>query len=157
MNKTSANLCSGIMASAMIFGLPFMAQADDHKGMDVPKIASTVVLDGLENPWDMAFLPDGTMFYTEKCDGLSVRTKDGTVHALYGMEDTTGYADAGADLFCDGQAGMLGVVADRHFAKNRYLFVYSTSKKYHGDGCKTNFEKCNGNIVMRFTVSEERD
>ena len=28
-----------------------------------------VVLDGLDGPWDMAFLDDGTMFYTE-----SVRT-----------------------------------------------------------------------------------
>ena len=36
----------------------------------------------------MAFLPDGTMFYTEKCKGLSVRTTDGTVHALYGMKDS---------------------------------------------------------------------
>jgi len=24
-----------------------------------------------ESPWDMAFLPDGTMFFTEKCGGLS--------------------------------------------------------------------------------------
>jgi len=155
MKQASATLCWGLMASAVIFGAPSMAGADEHQGMDVPKIAVSAVLEGLESPWDMAFLPDGSMFYTEKCDGLSVRTPDGTVNALYGMADTTGYADSGSDLFCEGQAGMLGVVPDRHFAKNRYLFVYSTSNKYHGDGCKTNFEKCDGNIVMRFTVSED--
>jgi len=40
------------------------------KGMDVPKIGSMVVMSGLENPWDMAFTADGSMFYTEKCKGL---------------------------------------------------------------------------------------
>ena len=25
-----------------------------------------------KNPWGMAFLKDGTFFFTEKCDGLSV-------------------------------------------------------------------------------------
>ena len=152
MKKISSSVYSGVIAGALILGVPFAAQADNHQGMDVPKISSSVVLKGLENPWDMAFLPDGTMFFTEKCKGLSVRTSDGTVHALYGMKDTTGFADSGSDLFCEGQAGMLGVVADRHFAKNRILFVYSTSTKYHGDGCKTNFEKCDGNIVMRLSL-----
>ncbi|MEM8840235.1 MAG: PQQ-dependent sugar dehydrogenase [Pseudomonadota bacterium] len=155
MKETSANLCTGVMAFALILGAPLSAQADSGHGMDVPKITSSVVLEGLEDPWDMAFLPDGTMFFTEKCKGLSVRTKDGTVNPLYGMTDTTGYADSGGDLFCEGQAGMLGVVADRNFDKNRYLFVYSTSDKYHGSDCKTNFEKCDGNIVMRFKVSDD--
>ena len=123
--------------------------------MDVPKITPNKVLEGLENPWDMAFLPDGTMFFTEKCKGLSVRTTDGTVNALYGMKDSSGYADSADDLFCEGQAGMLGVVADRNFAQNRTIAVYSTSSKYFGDGCETNFGKCDGNIVMTFTVSDD--
>ncbi|MEM9096661.1 MAG: PQQ-dependent sugar dehydrogenase, partial [Pseudomonadota bacterium] len=153
--KKISNLHVGVLASAVIIGAPLTSQADGHQGMDVPKITPTAVLEGLQDPWDMAFLPDGTMFYTEKCEGLSVRTADGAVNALYGMEETEGYADSGDDLFCEGQAGMLGVVPDRHFTKNRYLYVYSSSTKYHGDGCKTNFEKCDGNIVMRFTVSED--
>ena len=127
------------------------AWSEGHQSaMDVPKITATQVMEGLDAPWDMAFLPDGTMFFTEKCDGLSVRMPDGTVNALYGMKDSEGFADAGSDLFCEGQAGMLGVVPDRHFAKNRTLYVYSTSSKYHGDGCKTNFERCDGNIVIKF-------
>ena len=146
---------STIMASAVMFGLASNAHADGHKGMNVPTIKSSVVMSGLENPWDMAFLPDGTMFFTEKCKGLSVRTKSGEVHALYGMKGSKGYRDSGSDLFCEGQAGMLGVVPDIHFADNRTLYVYSTSSKYHGSGCKSNFEKCNGNIVMRFKVSND--
>jgi glucose/arabinose dehydrogenase len=141
------------MTSAMMFGLALNAHADAHQGMNVPTIKSAVVLSGLENPWDMAFLPDGTMFFTEKCKGLSVRTKSGQVNKLYGMKGTRGYRSTGGDLFCEGQAGMLGVVADINFAKNRTIYVYSTSSKYHGSGCKTNFERCDGNIVMRFKVS----
>ena len=145
-----------ITSVCMLFGIVFHANAADHAGgMNVPSIKSDAVLKGLENPWDMAFLPDGTMFFTEKCKGLSVRTSSGSVNKLYGMKDTKGYNAAGKDLFCDGQAGMLGVVADRDFDKNRTLYVYSTSTKYHGSGCKTNFEKCDGNIVMRFKVSSD--
>ena len=145
-----------ITSVCMLFGIVFHANAADHAGgMNVPSIKSDAVLKGLENPWDMAFLPDGTMFFTEKCKGLSVRTSGGSVNKLYGMKDTKGYNAAGKDLFCDGQAGMLGVVADRDFDKNRTLYVYSTSTKYHGSGCKTNFEKCDGNIVMRFKVSSD--
>ena len=145
-----------ITSVCMLVGIVFHANAADHAGgMNVPSIKSDAVLKGLENPWDMAFLPDGTMFFTEKCKGLSVRTSGGSVNKLYGMKDTKGYAGSGSDLFCDGQAGMLGVVADRDFADNRTLYVYSTSTKYHGSGCKTNFEKCDGNIVMRFKVSSD--
>ncbi len=145
---------STVAASAVVFGLASHAHAEHHgnKGMNVPTIKAKALMTGLESPWDMAFLPDGTMFYTEKCKGLSVRTKGGQVHALYGMKGSSGYASKGDDLFCDGQAGMLGVVADINFAKNRTLYVYSTSNKYYGTGCKTNFERCDGNIVMKFKV-----
>jgi len=155
MKLLTHRISSGITVSALLLGLPLAALADGHQGMDVPKITPTKVLEGLENPWDMAFLPDGTMFYTEKCKGLSVRTPDGTVNALYGMKDSSGYAGSADDLFCEGQAGMLGVVADRNFAQNRTIAVYSSSSKYFGEGCETNFGKCDGNIVMTFTVSDD--
>jgi glucose/arabinose dehydrogenase len=136
--------------ASMFFGSIAVAS----EGMNVPSIKSAVVVSGLENPWDMAFTSGGDMFYTEKCKGLSVRTTDGKTHALYGMKGSSGYASSGKDLFCEGQAGMLGVALDRNFATNRTLYVYSTSNKYHGSGCKSNFEKCDGNIVMKFKASK---
>lgn len=92
-----------------------------------PTLAATTVLSKLENPWDMAFLADGTMFFTEKCKGLSVRQASGNVVRLLGMKDAQGYASSAGDLFCDGQAGMNGVAVDPNFATNRYIYVYSTS------------------------------
>ncbi|HEX4844112.1 MAG TPA: PQQ-dependent sugar dehydrogenase [Limnobacter sp.] len=94
-----------------------------------PTPKATTVLSKLENPWDMAFTPDGAMFFTEKCHGLSVRLPSGNVNKLIGMKDTKGYADTMADLFCDGQAGMNGVAVDPEFSKNRFIYVYSASSK----------------------------
>ena len=146
---------SMIAASAFtVIGFTSNTHAEGQ-GMNVPIIETTEFMTGLESPWDMAFLPDGTMFYTEKCKGLSVRTSSGEINALYGIKDSSGYPDSADDLFCDGQAGILGVVADPQFEENRTLYVYSTSSKYYGDGCKTNFDKCDGNIVMKFKVSDD--
>ena len=146
-----------VSASALLLvGSVSVSHADGHgQRMNVPMIETTEFMTGLENPWDMSFLPDGTMFFTEKCAGLSVRESSGTVNKLYGAKGSSGYADTGDDLFCEGQAGVLGVVTDANFADNRTLYLYSSSTKYYGDGCKTNFERCDGNIVMKFTVSDD--
>ncbi|MBT8604852.1 PQQ-dependent sugar dehydrogenase [Polynucleobacter paneuropaeus] len=93
----------------------------------------------------MAFLPDGTMFFTEKCKGVSVRLPSGQINKLHGIGGTTGYSSSSADLFCDGQAGMMGVAVDPEFAKNRLLYVYSSSKT--GENYS--------NRVMRFKVDQE--
>jgi len=92
-----------------------------------PALAHADVLTKLDSPWDMAFLANGTMFFTEKCLGLSVRQPDGKVVKLLGMKDSKGYASTAGDLFCEGQAGMNGVAVDPNFAGNRFIYVYSTS------------------------------
>ena len=92
-----------------------------------PGLTHVTVLTKLESPWDMAFLPNGTMFFTEKCHGLSVRQASGTVVKLLGMKDAKGYASTANDLFCEGQAGMSGVAVDPNFASNRFIYVYSAS------------------------------
>jgi glucose/arabinose dehydrogenase len=92
----------------------------------------------------MAFLPDGTMFFTEKCHGLSVRQPNGTVTKLLGMKDTKGYASTASDLFCEGQAGMAGVAVDPNFASNRFIYVYSASS----------LTAPGSNRVMRLKVSD---
>lgn len=93
-----------------------------------PTLTTEVAVNKLELPWDMAFLPNGTMFFTEKCKGLSVRLPSGNVNKLHGIGGSTGYSSSSADLFCDGQAGMMGVAVDPDFAKNRLIYVYSSSK-----------------------------
>ena len=121
------------------------ACASGPQQTEAPTLAATTVLSKLSNPWDMAFLPDGTMFFTEKCKGLSVRTAAGPVNRLLGMKDAAGYPATASDLFCDGQAGMSGVAVDPNFASNRYIYVYSVSSMVSPPT----------NRVMRFTVGAD--
>jgi glucose/arabinose dehydrogenase len=133
------SFCAAVVA-AIVAGAPLVAQAQE-----APSLTANTVLDGLDNPWDMAFIEDGTMFFTEKCRGLSVRLPDGTVNNLLGMEQTEGFAVPADDLFCNGQAGMNGVAVDPAFAENRQIYVYSAS----------NLSDPHTNRVMRLTVSED--
>jgi len=127
-----------LAAGALMCAMPAMAQ-------NTTSLQHSVVLDDLENPWDMAFLDDGTMFYTEKCKGLSVRMPSGNVNALLGMGGSSGYASTADDLFCEGQAGMMGVAVDPDFANNRRIYVYSTS----------NMSDPHTNRLMRLVVSDD--
>lgn len=102
-----------------------------------------------ESPWDMSFLKDGTMFFTEKCDGLSVRLPSGDVKRLLGVGESEGYSQTKDDLFCDGQAGVQGVTVDPDFNSNRFLYLYSSSR-----GANRTYDGYN-NIVMRMKVNKD--
>jgi glucose/arabinose dehydrogenase len=93
---------------------------------DTPVLTRTVVLNNLSTPWDIAFASDGSMFFTEKCNGLSVRHPDGSVTRLFG---TSGYSLAAPDLVCLGQSGMNGVALDPSFATSHAIYVYMTSNR----------------------------
>jgi aldose sugar dehydrogenase len=130
-----------LAASAAAFAAPALAQS----GLNTTSLQHSVVLADLDNPWDMAFLDDGTMFFTEKCLGLSVLLGNGEVKKLLGMSESEGYASTADDLFCEGQAGMMGVAVDPDFATNRRIYVYSTSK----------MSDPHTNRLMRLVVNED--
>ncbi|WP_370160394.1 PQQ-dependent sugar dehydrogenase [Limimaricola soesokkakensis] len=130
-----------VLAGVLAFGTTAVAQT----GTNTSSLQHEVVLEGLENPWDMAFLDDGTMFFTEKCKGLSVRMPSGDVNALLGMSESEGYPSTEDDLFCEGQAGMMGVAVDPDFTENRRIYVYSTS----------NMSDPHTNRLMRLVVNED--
>lgn len=114
----------GVLLAAAALSVPAPAQSQTAG----PTLTSTTVVSGRDVTWDMAFLPNGTMFFTELCRGLSVRLPTGTINPLLGMSDSRGYPDTAADLFCSGQAGMSGVAVDPDFASNRFIYVYSASR-----------------------------
>lgn len=87
----------------------------------------------LDRPWDLAFAPDRTLFFTEKCDGLSVRLNDGKIRRIFEPDD----------LQCPGQSGMHGVALDPSFQENRRIYVFMTSKR------------TNSNLVVRLKVNAD--
>ena len=95
-----------------------------HHRMWSRTLTRAVVVSGLSSPWDLAFLPDGSMLFTEKCRGLSIRQASGTVTRLFG---TAGSSLVANDLFCEGQSGVHGVAVDPQFAANRYVYVFMAS------------------------------
>lgn len=135
--KLTAGL-SAMLAGVLVF--PMTAYA-----VNTTSLKHEVVLDNLENPWDMAIMEDGTMFFTEKCKGLSVKMPSGDVNALLGMGGSSGYASTADDLFCEGQAGMMGVAIDPNFSENRRIYVYSTS----------NMSTPHTNRLMRLVVNDD--
>ncbi|MCG3202185.1 MAG: hypothetical protein NFCOHLIN_02064 [Gammaproteobacteria bacterium] len=108
-----------------------------------PVLSRTVVRSGLSSPWDLAFLPDGSMLITEKCRGLSI-LRNGALTRLFG---TSGASLVAGDLFCQGQSGMHGVAVDPEFGNgNRYVYVYMASN------ASTNPRT---NRVVRLTLSAD--
>jgi glucose/arabinose dehydrogenase len=73
----------------------------------------TTVLDGLQNPWALAFLPNGKMLLTERAGKLRIVTADGKM-----SEPATGLPK----LDARGQGGLLDVILDPAFAKNNLIY-----------------------------------
>lgn len=75
-------------------------------------VRAVTVASGLENPWGMAFLPDGRLLVTERPGTMRV-VKDGQVLAPLGNVPK---------VFDSGQGGLLDVTLDPDFARNRRLY-----------------------------------
>ena len=71
------------------------------------------VIDGLQNPWAVALLPNGKMLVAERSGRLRVATADGKM-----SEPLTGLPKMDAR----GQGGLLDVVLDPAFAKNNVIY-----------------------------------
>jgi aldose sugar dehydrogenase len=79
-----------------------------------PALDVAVVAEGLDHPWDVAQAPDGTLLLDERSGGLTAVLPDGTVRELA--------ADFG-DLFATGETGLMGVVLDPGFARDRRFYT----------------------------------
>ncbi len=68
---------------------------------------------GLDHPWGMTFLPDGTKLITERAGRLRVLGKDGKLSpAVTGLPE----------IDARGQGGLLGVTIDPDFARNGLIY-----------------------------------
>src|SRR5439155_22877667 len=78
----------------------------------VPTLTATTVVGGLSIPWDLAFLPDGNMVFTERGGRLSA--------LVNGQRRTLSQA---ADIYASGEAGMEGIAVDPDFSSNRRIYT----------------------------------
>jgi aldose sugar dehydrogenase len=120
--------CSAVMAAAQSPSAPVRTAKADF-------VVETVA-GGLENPWSLAFLPDGRMLVTERAGRLRLVSSDGTL-----SEPLSGVPKVAAR----GQGGLLDVALDPGFGSNR--LVYLSFADDRGDGRA-------GTSVLRGRLSE---
>jgi glucose/arabinose dehydrogenase len=91
-------------------------------------VRTETVAAGLQNPWALAFLPGGRFLVTERPGRLRVVGRDGTL----------GAAVAGLpQIAAGGQGGLLDVVLDSDFARNRSLYFCFSEPAASGSGNST--------------------
>jgi aldose sugar dehydrogenase len=80
-------------------------------------VTSVTLARGLENPWGVAFLPDGKFIVTERPGRIRIIDSNGKLNApLQGVPEVVER----------GQGGMLDIITDSAFTQNRTLyFCYS--------------------------------
>jgi aldose sugar dehydrogenase len=93
--------------------------ASEKVGFEVVELVT-----GLEHPWALAILPDGTMLVTERPGRLRRVGADGAVSApISGLPK----------IFVDGQAGLLDVVLSPEFAKDKRVYVSFAEPSLRGN------------------------
>lgn len=119
---------------ALLAASPALA-VDETFTTQGPAIHVQTVADGLDHPWALVFLPDGSMLVTERPGALRHVTASGDV-----SEPITGVPEVDAR----GQGGLLDVTLDPDFASNRLVYL---SYAEAGDGG-------NGTAVARGVLDE---
>ena len=100
-------------------------------------VRTEVVARGLENPWALAFLPDGRILVTERPGRLRIVGRDGRLSPPLGGVPA---------VAASGQGGLLDVAVDPDFARNRLVYL-SLAEPGPGDGTA-------GTAVARGTLGE---
>jgi glucose/arabinose dehydrogenase len=78
----------------------------------IPALTVTPVASGLNVPWDLGFLPDGTLLFTER---------PGRINALVG--GSVRLLEAPPDVRAVGEGGLTGLAIDPEFASNRRIYT----------------------------------
>jgi glucose/arabinose dehydrogenase len=94
---------------------------------------------GLEIPWDIAFLPDGSAFVTERPGRVRLLQPDGTLQTA---------PVALVDVSAQGEGGLLGLALDPEFADNQLAYLYFTSSA----GMKLERWRWTGSRLVRETT-----
>ena len=111
--SAGTSCCAGTGGSGALGGT-----AGSGGGGTVSRLEVTPLISGLDKPWDIAWLPNGTVLVTERPGPLNVYV-DGV--------DAQPFTVAPSDLVASGEGGMMGLEVDPDFALNGYVYVCMAS------------------------------
>jgi glucose/arabinose dehydrogenase len=109
-NRSKDMKTPGSLAAAAIFlaVLPVSAETLTSAGpMEI-----TAIAEGLDEPWGLAFLPDGSFLLTERGGALRLGREGGLVSV-----------DGVPEVLLDGQGGLLDVMVPADFATSREVWL----------------------------------
>src|ERR1051326_7439344 len=88
----------------------------EKPSITTPAVTMQVMASGLDHPWDIEFLPDGTGLFTERIGKISI-LKNTSVVPLATVDDVKAV----------GEGGLMGLAVDPDFATNRSIYTcYNT-------------------------------
>lgn len=115
LRQKSQYLTASILALGLLFTSGNELRAERIK-TDLITVESEALVSGLDHPWGLDFLPDGSALVTERSGRLLVVTKDRRTIEVDGLPT----------ISVGGQAGLLDVAADPDFSSNGMIyFSYS--------------------------------
>lgn len=79
-----------------------------------PVLQARSVVKGLNNPWGLAFLPDGRMLVTERSGQLRLADSNGSISKPFGGVPA---------VHAQGQGGLLDIALDPDFAANQRIYL----------------------------------
>jgi glucose/arabinose dehydrogenase len=114
-------------AAAWYFGLIFTSPSVRGEPVEVPEQAVQTIATGLEIPWAVAFLPDGSALVTERASGRILRVRAPSVdQADAGPAEVSEVARI-PDVAAEGEGGLLGIAISPTYDTDQWVYVYYTS------------------------------
>ncbi len=120
-----SKLVSLLVAAAAISGSLAAEVIEERIGTQYEPIRLVRVVDGLEHPWSIAFLPDQRMLVTERAGRLNI-VENGAVTPVSGLPD---------DIHARGQGGLMEVLPHHDFENEPW--IYLTYSRGDADGTAT--------------------
>jgi glucose/arabinose dehydrogenase len=115
---------------ACTFGPPDPDQAGEPPTFPTPsasvaqeedeEVVVTVLAEGLEVPWGLAFLPDGSALVTERDSARILKVGPGTDADGLTVDEVQTLSEVGAS----GEGGLLGIAVSPKYATDKTVYVY---------------------------------
>ena len=140
MNLRRAVISAFAIALSLVASVPSVAQtvkSDEHEFRVVK------VVEGLDHPWSVAFLPDGRMLVTERSGRLRI-VRDGKLdpQPVSGLPQIAQH----------GQGGLLDVALHPRFAENSLVYLSYAARGSDGVGTEVARGRLNGSRLENVQV-----
>jgi glucose/arabinose dehydrogenase len=154
MKSRRAAMCSVLVAVCAVLGLSasactydvwawlqarFDATGPAPMSSEAHAFAVEEIVDGLESPWSMAFIPDGRIFVVERPGRIRI-VEDGAMRP----EPLAGVPE----VFYAGQGGLLDIELHPDFAENRLLYLAYSVASDEGQATRVTRYTLEGDALM---------